>query len=106
MTNQKTKLQRAQAYSSQLVQLITKHVMDPHLYFEKKYLAEIDRADSAKAVLDILDGIAHWLTSPAFGRESLECLERDLELAGLPSVASIRNLRDNGTGALLEFLEK
>ena len=106
MTDQSDKLLRAQTYSSQLVQLITKQTMDPHLYFERKYTAEINRADSAEAVIEILNGIALWLTSPEFGQESLDRLERDLDLAGLPSVASIRTLHDSGAGALLEFLER
>ena len=106
MTDQSTKLLRAKFYSSKLIQLITKQMMDPHLYFERKYSAEIDRVDSVEAVVEILDGIALWLTSTEFGPESLVRLERELTLAGLPSIDSIHDLRKTGAGALQEFLDQ
>ena len=106
MVDQSNSLARAQSYSKRLLQLITKQTMDPHLYFERKYSAEIDRADSAQAVIEILNGIALWLTSPSFGQGSLDRLERELDRAGLPSVASIRNLHDTGSGPLREYLKQ
>lgn len=106
MTNRSIKLLRAQAYASKLIHLLTKQSMDPHLYFERKYLAEINCAASAEAVVEILDGIALWLTSPDFGPDSLDRLEQELTSAGLPSIASFRSRCATGSGAWQEYLEQ
>lgn len=65
--------------------------MDPHLYFEKKYSAEIIGTESSTVVLELIDSLSVWLVAADFRPDQLMQLDRELAARGLPSIGLMQS---------------
>jgi hypothetical protein len=64
--------------------------VDPHGYFEKKYTARIESAESDTEIRGVLAQLVLWTTSSALSDENRATLDNKLQQLGLPSVAELR----------------
>jgi len=71
-------------------QMIAGLAVDPHGYFEKKYTARIERAESDIEIRGVLTQLVQWAASSAVSDQSRETLDKQLQQLGLPSVADLR----------------
>jgi len=70
--------------------LIAGMAVDPHGYFEKKYVARIERASSDHEINGVLTQLVQWTTSSAVSDAERSRLDKELSAQGLPSVAELR----------------
>jgi len=70
--------------------LIAGMAVDPHGYFEKKYAARIESAQSAEEINVILAQLVQWAGSSAVNDQEREHLDRELGKRDLPSIDSLR----------------
>jgi len=70
--------------------LIAGLAVDPHGYFEKKYIARIERSQSDQEIGGVLAQLVQWAVSSAVTDAQRERLDGDLSAQGLPSVADLR----------------
>jgi hypothetical protein len=64
--------------------------VDPHGYFEKKYIARIERASSDNEISGVLAHLVQWAASSTFSDAERERLDRELGAQGLPCMADLR----------------
>jgi hypothetical protein len=64
--------------------------VDPHGYFEKKYTARIEHAQTDTEIRGVLAQLILWTTSSALTDENRATLDRKLQQLGMPSVAELR----------------
>jgi hypothetical protein len=69
-----------------LARLIAGLAVDPHGYFEKKYTARIESADSDVEISHVLAQLLQWAGSPEITEIEREKLDRELSDRGLPTV--------------------
>ncbi|MEE4186050.1 MAG: hypothetical protein V2J12_09810 [Gammaproteobacteria bacterium] len=70
--------------------LIAALAVDPHGYFEKKYIARIEGSQSDYEIGGVLAQLVQWAVSSAVTDAQRERLDHDLSAQGLPSVADLR----------------
>jgi hypothetical protein len=70
--------------------LIAGLAVDPHGYFEKKYLARIEGAYSAQEINGIVAQLVLWASSSALSDQERAHLDRELGQRGMPSVEDLR----------------
>ena len=70
--------------------LIAGMAVDPHGYFEKKYAARIESANSVQEASLILAQLVEWAGSTAVSDQERDYLERELGKRDMPSIASLR----------------
>lgn len=64
--------------------------VDPHGYFEKKYVARIEQSASDHEINGVLTQLVQWATSSAVSDAERARLDRELGAQGLPSIADLR----------------
>ena len=70
--------------------LIAGMAVDPHGYFEKKYVARIEQSTSEQEINGVLTQLVQWAASSAVSDAERERLDRELDEQGLPSIADLR----------------
>jgi len=70
--------------------LIAELAVDPHGYFEKKYAARIESAQSEQEIKGVVAQLVQWVTSSAISAQERDHLDRELVRRGLPSVSDLR----------------
>ena len=70
--------------------LIAGLAVDPHGYFEKKYAARIENAQSSEEIVTIVAQLVQWAGSSAVNDQERTQLDRELDKRGMPSVADLR----------------
>ena len=70
--------------------LIAGMAVDPHGYFEKKYVARIERASSEQEINGVLTQLVQWATSSSLSDAERTRLDTQLSAQGLPSVADLQ----------------
>ena len=73
-----------------LARLVARLAVDPHGYFEKKYTARIESADSDMEIGGILAQLIQWVGSSSVTESEREKLDRELRGRGLPPVNDLR----------------
>ncbi len=73
-----------------LVRLIAGLAVDPHGYFEKKYTARIESANSDLEIGGVLAQLVQWVGSSAVTESEREKLDRELRGHGLPTIDNLR----------------
>ena len=63
--------------------------VDPHGYFERKYTARIETAETNTEIRSVLAQLVQWTTSSALTDENRATLDRKLQQLGMPSVAEL-----------------
>ena len=70
--------------------LVAAMAVDPHGYFEKKYVARIEQASSDNEINGVLTQLVQWTTSSSVSDAERSRLDNELSAQGLPSVAELR----------------
>jgi hypothetical protein len=66
--------------------------VDPHGYFEKKYIARIENAHTDHEINGVLAQLVQWAASSAVSDAERSRLDRELDKQGLPCVADLSGL--------------
>ena len=77
-------------FAIEFARMVAALAVDPHGYFEKKYTARIERAQSEIEVRGVLTQLIQWAASSAVTDENRATLDRKLQQLGKPSVAELR----------------
>jgi hypothetical protein len=64
--------------------------VDPHGYFEKKYIARIEHAHSDQEVRGVLAQLVQWATSGSVSDAERQTLDRELGQRGMPTVEDLQ----------------
>ena len=64
--------------------------VDPHGYFEKKYAARIERAETDIEIRGVLAELVQWTTSSAVSDQNRATLDRKLQQLNMPTIAELR----------------
>jgi hypothetical protein len=70
--------------------LIAGLAVDPHGFFEKKYAARIETAQSGQEIDTIVAQLVEWAGSSAVNDQERSQLDRELDKLGMPSVEDLR----------------
>ena len=70
--------------------MIAAMAMDPHGYFEKKYIAHIENADSEIEIRGVITQLVQWVVSPTISNEERASLDAQLQKQGMPSVEQLQ----------------
>ena len=70
--------------------MIAALAMDPHGYFEKKYTARIERAQSDQEIQGVVAQLVQWATSSAISDAERARLDKELGERGMPSIDDLR----------------
>jgi hypothetical protein len=74
-----------QRFTAAVIRFLLARMMDPHLYFEQKYLSTIRGAESASELRAWLEGLVDWMASTGLDRAAIAELDEELGREGLPS---------------------
>lgn len=74
----------------ELARLIAGLAVDPHGYFEKKYIARIENAHTDIEVNGVLAQLVQWAVSSSISDSEREKLDRELANRGFPDIAELR----------------
>jgi len=72
-----------------LVGQIAALAVDPHGYFEMKYIARIRNARSDQEINDVLAQLVQWVAGSSLSDPERARLDRELNQQGLPCVADL-----------------
>ena len=72
-----------------LVRQIAALAVDPHGYFEMKYIARIRNASSDQEINDVLEQLVQWVAGSSLSDAERARLDRELDQHGLPSVTDL-----------------
>ena len=81
---------KLQAFAVTFAQLIAGLAVDPHGYFEKKYTARLERAESEQEIRGVLTQLVQWACSSSLSDAERERIDSELGARGMPSVADLR----------------
>ena len=70
--------------------MIANLAVDPHGYFEKKYTARIELAETDSEIRGVLIQLVQWATSASVSDEERASLDKQLSRSGMPSIAELR----------------
>lgn len=70
--------------------LLAGMAVDPHGYFEKKYVARIEQSSSDNEINGVLAQLVQWAASPAVSDAERARLDRELGAQGLPNIHDLR----------------
>ena len=79
-----------QKFAVTFAQLIAGLAVDPHGYFEKKYTARIERAESTEEINGVLTQLVQWVASSALSDSERDHIDRQLNERGMPTIAALR----------------
>lgn len=82
--------QTLQEFAVTFAQLVAGLAVDPHGYFEKKYTARIQAAQSEHEINGVVAQLVQWIGSPAINNQERERLDHELARRDLPSIADLR----------------
>jgi hypothetical protein len=72
-----------------IIEFLSNHATDPHLYFDLKMGRELEAARSPGELTDLADRLLHWVTSLDLSQTQLARLEAGLAACGLPDFSKI-----------------
>jgi hypothetical protein len=79
-----------QELSVAFARMIANLAVDPHGYFEKKYAARIEGAQSEQEIRVVLTQLVQWATSSALEKAQREKLDNELDDRGMPTTEELR----------------
>ncbi len=80
-------------FASTFARLIAALAMDPHGYFEKKYIARIEQSDSEQEIRGVLVQLTQWVSGASISESQRSLLNKQLDEKGMPSLKELgRNL--------------
>jgi hypothetical protein len=79
-----------QEFAITFARMIASLAVDPHGYFEKKYAARIEGAQSKQEIHGILRQLVQWATSSAFEAAQRKKLDNELDDHGMPTTEELR----------------
>ena len=77
-------------FGLQFARMVASLAVDPHGYFEKKYAARIERAETEHEINGVMAQLVQWAVSSAITDDQRQRLDRELDAQGLPCVADLR----------------
>ena len=79
-----------QDFAVTFARLIAGIAVDPHGYFELKYTARIERAESAEEINGVLAQLVQWVASSAVSDSERDRIDRELGERGMPDITTLR----------------
>ena len=70
--------------------LVAGLAVDPHGYFEKQYVARIEKAQSTEEIKGVVAHLVLWVESPVISSQERDTLNRELDQLSLPTLEDIR----------------
>jgi len=70
--------------------LVANLAVDPHGYFEKKYVARIEQATSDNEIQGVLTLLVQWMASSSVSDAERARLDSQLGEQGLPTIDNLR----------------
>lgn len=86
-------METARRFCTHVVRFVSTIAMDPHLYFEQKWTAEIAAIESRDDLLRCLDRLVAWVDAAGLSGSQARRLDAALTADGLPTVAGMRDDR-------------
>lgn len=83
----------ARRFCSRVVRFLSTIAMDPHLYFEHRWEAEIATLESRDDLLRRLDQLVAWLDGAGLSEGQVRRLDDELAADGLPTYSGLRDAR-------------
>ena len=77
-------------FGLQFARMLASLAVDPHGYFEKKYAARIEHAETDNEINGVLAQLVQWAVSSAITDDQRQRLDNKLVAQGLPCVADLR----------------
>jgi hypothetical protein len=77
-----------------LVEFLSSHATDPHLYFELRMSREVSGADSVEALTTLMRQLLDWVDAMNPSASQLARLDAALSGAGLPPYSVLRSAND------------
>lgn len=78
-----------------IVEFISSHATDPHLYFELKMSREVAAADSVDALVVLMRHLLDWVDALDISASQMARLDTKLSGAGLPPYSVLRSAEDH-----------
>ena len=88
-------------YCIRIVRFVSDGALDPHLYFETKYIGDVTVAESVDQLIGILIGLVDWIDETEGDSGRLSRFDRLLGRAGLPSLSLLCNSDTRSAGLIL-----
>ena len=79
-----------QDFGVTFARMIAGLAVDPHGYFELKYTARIERAESTEEINGVLAQLVQWVASSAVSDSDRDRINRQLDERGLPNITALR----------------
>lgn len=89
LAQQKTELRE---FGLVFARLIANLAVDPHGYFEKKYVARIEQARSDIEINGVLTQLMQWVASSSVTDAERDRLDKQLSDKGLPVIRDLRGV--------------
>lgn len=83
----------ARRFCTHVVRFVSTVAMDPHLYFEQKWTAEIAASESRDDLLRRMDQLVAWVDAAGLSESQLRRLDSVLTADGLPTFSGMRDGR-------------
>lgn len=77
-------------FGLQVVRFMSTVAMDPHLYFEKKLVAEFATIESAAELAQRMQQLAEWVGTAGLTDDTLRRLDEALAAEDLPTLSLMR----------------
>ena len=84
-------LEVTRRFCLQMITFLSNAAMDPHRYFEQKWLAEVQALESSDELLQRLRQLVAWFDGADLGDIRRMQLDRELAAQGLPTIDSMRD---------------
>lgn len=78
-------LEPLRRFTVAVITFLSARMMDPHRYFEQKYMATLDGAESSNELRAVIEGLLDWTASSGLDEIAIAELNEELATEALPS---------------------
>lgn len=78
-------LEPLKRFTAAVIRFLLARMMDPHLYFEQKYMSMIRGTESSSELRALIEGLVDWMASTGLDHAAIAELDEELAQEGLPS---------------------
>jgi len=72
-----------------VIRFLSERLMDPHLYFQVKYIGLVQSGESVAEVQLIMRDLMNWVHSGGLDAADIQALDQALAQAGLPTFVTL-----------------
>jgi hypothetical protein len=78
-------LEPLKRFAAAVIRFLVARMMDPHLYFEQKYMSTIRGTESSSELRALMEELVDWIASTALDHAAIAELDEELAQEELPS---------------------